>query len=47
MIACMLAGRWGKDLRGFDFIWGAERASLVLRYGTSVKRSLLSGFDAS
>ena len=32
MNACMLTGRWGKDLRGLRLSHGgAERASLVLQ----------------
>ena len=45
MNACMMVGRWGKDLRGLaSSRGGAKRASLVLQVR---KRSLLSVFDAS
>ena len=44
MNECMLAGRWGKDLRDLTSLGGAERASLVLHYGTPAEEESVECF---
>ena len=45
MNACMMVGRWGKDLRGLGFSYGgAERASLVLHCGRPVEEESAACF---
>ena len=44
MNACMLVGRWGRDLWDLTSHAGAERASLVLQYAMPVEEESVEYF---